>query len=153
MGRGVLQSIMAVSCVATIGGWATAAWSANPFELSFWLSGPRYDSVVPLCHEHGPLKKIQTRFGDKETRFWNGDIEIVGFERIREIAWEPWASGTIPRRFCEASAVMSDGKHHQLFYSIAEDTGITGFGYGVEWCVVGFDRNWAYNPSCRMARP
>ena len=21
------------------------------------------------------------------------------------------------------------------------------------WCVVGFDRNWAYNPGCRMARP
>jgi hypothetical protein len=23
----------------------------------------------------------------------------------------------------------------------------------VEWCVVGLDRNWAYNPSCKAARP
>jgi hypothetical protein len=25
--------------------------------------------------------------------------------------------------------------------------------WGVEWCVVGLDRNWAYNPRCKMARP
>jgi hypothetical protein len=25
--------------------------------------------------------------------------------------------------------------------------------WGVEWCVVGLDRNWAYNPACKMARP
>jgi hypothetical protein len=28
-----------------------------------------------------------------------------------------------------------------------------GMKWGVEWCVVGVDRNWAYNPQCRMARP
>jgi hypothetical protein len=25
--------------------------------------------------------------------------------------------------------------------------------WGVEWCVVGLDRNMAYNPNCQMARP
>jgi hypothetical protein len=24
---------------------------------------------------------------------------------------------------------------------------------GIEWCIVGLDRNWAYNPACKMARP
>jgi hypothetical protein len=28
-----------------------------------------------------------------------------------------------------------------------------GSTYGVEWCVVGFDRNMAYSPACKMARP
>jgi len=28
-----------------------------------------------------------------------------------------------------------------------------GTSYGVQWCVVGLDRNWAYNPQCKMARP
>jgi hypothetical protein len=149
----ITQSIMAFSVAAVACGWAGAAWSANPLELNFWMSGPRYDSKVPLCHEHGPLQKIQARFGTKESQSWNSVLEIVGFEKIREIAWEPWASGTIPRRFCEASVLVSDGKWHRLYYSIAEDTGMLGFGYGVEWCVVGLDRNWAYNPSCQMARP
>jgi hypothetical protein len=153
MRRGVLQSIMASLVAIVTWGWATAAWSANPFELNFWMSGPRYDSKVPLCDEHGPLDKIRTRESTKESRFWNSALEIVGFEQIREIAWEPWQSGTIPRRFCQASVLTSDGKRRQLYYSIAEDTGMLGFGYGVEWCVVGLDRNWAYNPRCRLARP
>jgi len=153
MRRGVLQSIMASFVAIVTCGWATAAWSANPFELNFWMSGPRYDSKVPLCDEHGPLDKIRTRESTKESRFWNSALEIVGFEQIREIAWEPWQSGTIPRRFCQASVLISDGKWRQLYYSIAEDTGMLGFGYGVEWCVVGLDRNWAYNPRCRLARP
>jgi hypothetical protein len=149
----VLQFVLATSIAAATGGWVTAASAANPLELNFWLSGPRYDSKVPLCGEHGPLDKIMSRFGSKESRFWNSELEIVQFEKIREVAWEPWSSGTIPRRFCTASVLVSDGKWRQINYSIMEDTGMLGVTYGVEWCVVGLDRNWAYNPSCRWARP
>ena len=34
-----------------------------------------------------------------------------------------------------------------------EQLGSTGFGQGVEWCVVGLDRNWAFNPACKAAKP
>jgi hypothetical protein len=153
MRRGVRRSIMFTVTAAATGTWMTAAWSANPWEKNFWMSGPRYDGVVPLCHEHGPLDRITARFGAKESRFWNSELELVGFENIREVAWEPWRSGTIPRRFCAASVLASDGKWRLIYYSIAEDTGILGASYGVEWCVVGLDRNWAYNPRCNMARP
>ena len=27
-----------------------------------------------------------------------------------------------------------------------------GGSWGVQWCVVGVDRNWAYNPDCKMAQ-
>jgi len=37
-----------------------------------------------------------------------------------------------------------------MHYSILETTGWLGIGWGIEWCVVGLDRNWAYNPACRM---
>ena len=72
---------------------------------------------------------------------------------MREIAFSPWAEGTIPRRFCSALALVSDGRKHAVYYSIGEDTGMIGSSWGVEWCVVGLDRNWAYNPRCKMARP
>ena len=130
MRRGLLRSIVAICITMTAG--ASTAWSANFWELNFWLRGPRYDSNVPLCTERGPLDKIIARFATKEYRFWNSDLEIVGFESIREIAWEPWESGTIPRRFCTASVVVSDGKRHQINYSIIEDGGMIGVGYGVE---------------------
>ena len=120
-------------------------------EKNFYLSGPRYDGNLPPC-EAG-LDRIAWRFAQKESRFWNSDLEILGFERVRQIAFSPWAPGTIPRRFCRAVAMVSDGRRHAVYYWIGEDTGMIGASWGVEWCVVGLDRNWAYNPACKMARP
>ncbi len=80
-------------------------------------------------------------------------LTIQGYERVRETAFRPWAPNAIPRRFCSALALVSDGLKHPVHYSIAETTGIVGASWGVEWCVVGLDRNWAYSPACKMARP
>jgi hypothetical protein len=153
MGRSVLANVLAISAAVAIGGSVTSAGAAGWLEKNFWLSGPRYDGNVPLCDENGPLNKIMRRFATKEGRFWNSALTIVGFEKIQEIAWEPWPSGTIPRRFCTASVLVSDGKWHRINYSIIEDGGMIGASDGVEWCVVGLDRDWAYNPACRAARP
>jgi hypothetical protein len=129
------------------------ARAASPFELNFWLSGPRYDAVVPLCGEPGALNKIQEHFAEKESDYWASELKIVGFENVREIAWRPWAEGIIPRRYCVATVLISDGVKRSISYSIGEDEGFAGMGYGVDFCVVGLDRSWAYNPACRMARP
>ena len=129
------------------------ARAANWLEKNFWLSGPRYDGRLPGCEDSFALWRIQRTFAEKESRFWSSPLEITGFDRIQETAYSPWASDTIPRRFCRAVAIVSDGRRHPVYYSIAEDLGAIGATWGVEWCVVGFDRNWAYNPSCKMAQP
>jgi hypothetical protein len=150
---GILATFANAIIVGATLGISTTGQAAGLWEKNFWMTGPRYDKNLPLCHEHGPLDRIVTHFDDKERKFWDSKLELVGFENIREIAFEPWPSGMIPRRFCSASVLVSDGKRHEIYYSIIEDGGILGATYGVEWCVVGIDRNWAYNPACRMARP
>lgn len=125
--------------------------AASLLEENFYLSGPRYDGDLPPC-EAG-LRTIASRFSTKEGRFWNSDLQILEFEQVREVAYRPWAAGTIPRRFCKAVALVSDGKKHAVNYWIGEDTGMIGQTWGVEWCVVGLDRNWSYNPRCKMALP
>ncbi len=127
------------------------AQAANWLEKSLYLSGPRYDNVLPAC-EAG-LDTIASEFAQKEGRFWNSSLQIVSFERVREVARNPWAPGTVPRRFCRAVALVSDQRKHAVYYWIGEDTGFIGASWGVRWCVVGLDRNWAYNPACKMARP
>ena len=129
------------------------AGAASWLEKNFYLSGPRYDAVLPPCDYPSALSTIQSRFATKEGRFWNSDLALLEFDRVREIAFRPWVDGAIPRRFCSARVLVSDGRRRAVYYSIVEDAGMIGATWDVQWCVVGIDRNWAYNPRCQMARP
>jgi hypothetical protein len=146
-------SCLWVLAAAVLIGFSTLApaKAANWLEKTFYMGGADYSGQLPPC-EAG-LGTIATQFAQKESRFWNSDLQILGFERVREIAYHPWAPGTIPRRYCHAVAEVSDGRKHVVNFWIGEDTGFAGFGDGVRWCVVGLDRNWAYNPACKMALP
>jgi hypothetical protein len=143
----------AIGAALVIAAWGTPASAANWFEKTFYLIGPRYDAVLPPCDASSALANIQSRFARKEGRFWNSDLRIVEFDSVRETALRPWAEGTLPRRFCSARALVSDGRWRPIYYSIVEEGGMISAGWGVQWCVVGLDRNWAHNPNCKMARP
>ncbi len=145
----LLASVCAVAAVAA----SVQARAASVFELNFWLSGPKYEAKVPLCDTGWALWQGQQRFAEKETIYWNSGLRIVGFQDIRETAFRPGHYAQIPRRFCSGYALISDGSRRPVYYSIAEDTGPIGVTWGLEMCVVGLDRNWAYSPSCKMARP
>jgi hypothetical protein len=139
--------LLAVSLAAS----ATQATAANWLEKGIYLVGPRYEGILPPCE--AALDTISLRFTQKEGRFWNSSLTILGFDRVRETAFRPWARETVPRRYCSAVAHVSDGRQRAVHYSIVEDGGMIGMTWGVEWCVTGLDRNWAYNPACKMARP
>lgn len=141
-----LASALIISCVSS-------ARAANWLEKNFWLPGPLYERNMPACDYTPALDRIIANFRTKEFRFWNSDLRIVGIENIHETAVIPWAAQSIPRRYCSGTAVISDGLRHPIFYSIAEDTGMIGMDWGVNFCVEGLDRNFAYSPNCRAARP
>ena len=89
--------------------------AASFLEKNFWLSGPRYDRDIPSCEYAPALDRIIGRFGTKEGRFWNSELRIVGIEDIQETAVLPWAAQSIPRRFCHATALINDGRRHQIY--------------------------------------
>jgi hypothetical protein len=142
-------TLVAALMALAVGSAGAASW----WEKHHYLTGPRYDGILPPCDAPAALGKISARFVEKEAQYWQSNLSIVGFERVRETAFRPWAAHTIPRRFCSGIALMSDGRRQPVHYAIGEDTGMIGMTWGVEWCVVGLDRNWAYNPFCKMARP
>ena len=143
--------LAAVAAIVGVVSFAPAAQSANIIERGVYLTGPRYDGEMGQCGD--ALRAISSQFAAKEGKFWNSSLEITGFADVHEVAFRAWASQSIPRRFCAASAMLSDGRAREVHYSIIEDGGFAGFGSGVEWCVVGLDRNWAYNPACKAAKP
>ena len=145
-----LGTVLGVALVAALNAPAQAA---NPFEKNGYLIGPRFDSNLPACDDSSALFTIKRRFSSKESRFWNSNLQIDDFAQIKEVAYRPWMNGTIPRRFCSGRALISDGKWRTVRYSIIEDAGMISASWGVHWCVVGIDRNWANSPECQEAGP
>src|SRR5450830_795164 len=144
----VLRYSRLLAAAVLIGlGTLAPAQAANWLEMNSYLSGQNYSGMLPPCE--AALGKISARFAEKESRFWNSNLQILDFERVRETAYRPWAEGTIPRRFCTAVASVSDGSQHRVNYWIGEDTDMIGMTWGVEWCVVGLDRT---GPITRPAR-
>jgi hypothetical protein len=143
--------IAAATALTLIG--AAPAQAANWFEKNIWMHGPRYDARLPACDDAFVLATIQSRFAQKEFQYWSSSLQLLSFDKIRETAFRPWAENTIPRRFCSGYTMVQDGVRRPIHYWIGEDTGPIGHHWGVEWCVVGLDRNWAYNPGCKMTMP
>jgi hypothetical protein len=146
----VAASLVAASLVAML---TAPAEAASLLEKNFWLSGPNYEGVIPYCDDPGVTGKIASRFAKRESGYWNSSLRIEAFDRQREIGYRPWGPSFIPRRFCVGRVLVSDGSYRKVSYSIAEDLGIIGATWGVEWCIAGLDRNLAFAPNCKMAEP
>ncbi|MFG1478164.1 hypothetical protein V5F53_05785 [Xanthobacter sp. V4C-4] len=152
-GFGRLASLGAAVFALALGASLPRAEAANLLELNFWLSGPNYSGDVPACDEQAALNLIAQRFAETERRFWSSDLSITQFEQPKEIAFRPWGPDYLPRRFCRGTVYTSDAHKRAIYYAIVESGGFIGASWGVEWCIVGLDRNYAYAPSCRMAQP
>src|ERR1700712_4455106 len=128
---------------------AAAARPIYPAEKRYFS----YSGELPPCDDPGVLSRISDRFAEKEGDYWSSSLQITTYDRIESIGIRAWGLDHIPRTFCVARAHLNDNSIHEVSYSIIEDLGIIGFGYGVEWCVSGLDWNYAYAPDCKMARP
>jgi hypothetical protein len=118
-----------------------------------------FDAQIPRCDDPAVLERIQSRFSEKEGAYWSSDVELTKLEHARQVGWRNWGADHIPRRYCQARATTNEPapphrpRTRMVDYSIVEDGGFAGYGYGVEWCVRGLDRNLAYAPHCKAARP
>ncbi len=112
-----------------------------------------YSGIIPTCDDSGVLGTVSSRFAQKESTYWNSSLGISGYDRVQEIGFRADGVAYIPRRYCVARATMSDGAERTVIYQVQEKLGMIGWGYGVEWCVVGLDRNIAYAPACSVLRP
>jgi hypothetical protein len=114
---------------------------------------PPYTGVLPLCSDPDVLQDVSWSFAKRESEFWNSGLTIVGFEGTQEFGYRSNGLSYIPRRYCRAEAVFSDGARRKVVYNVGEALGFIGVGSGVTWCVEGLDRNHAFSPNCKAAGP
>ncbi len=112
-----------------------------------------YSGKLPLCDDPHVLSRIQDRFAQKEGEFWNSALKIVDYDHVSQVGLRSTGLDYIPRRYCSARAIINDNRRREVVYWIGEDLGMIGWGYGVESCLVGLDRNFAYSPACSVLRP
>ena len=114
---------------------------------------PSYSGSLPRCDDPGVLNFVTQGFNWREWEFWHTNLQVSEYQRVQEIGYRSNGIDYIPRRYCVARARFSDGYERAVKYNVIEDGGWFGYGYGVDWCVVGLDRNRAYAPGCQAAMP
>jgi len=112
-----------------------------------------FSANLPSCEDGTTLWWIKNRFDHTQSTFWNSSLEIVNIDRIREVGFRSNGVAYIPRRYCVGRAELSDNRFHTVVYQIQERTGLAGYTDGFEWCVVGYDHDFAYAPACSALRP
>ena len=112
-----------------------------------------YSGLVKSCDDPQSLGYIQGAFAGREAEYWHSNLTILGFDEVREIGFRSNGLDYIPRRYCQARAIMSDNKLRSVSYHITEAGGSIGFTDNVVWCVVGLDRGNAFAPACKEAEP
>ncbi|PSJ61222.1 hypothetical protein [Pseudaminobacter soli (ex Li et al. 2025)] len=121
------------------------------FAGGFWGPPP---PIISVCADSRFLNKIMHRFR-YQVRHVPGlpDVAITGFVNIHENRFLPLAyRQPIPRLYCGAQAVMSDGTQHDIWYLIEGKMGFASIGDNVEFCMSDFDRWYVYDGRCRILR-
>lgn len=113
-----------------------------------------HDRAARACSDGAVLSRIVERFRHQVTHVPNlPDVRIVDLLEVHEHRYLPFREDRpIARRYCGATALLSDGRRREMWYLIEDRMGFVGIGDGVEFCVSGFDRWNVYDGRCRVLR-
>lgn len=151
LGRTMLSAV-AAAVIATSAMAQPFAFKPSVPDVAIAVSGNRLEARA--CDDAGILSRIVLKFRHQVTHVPNlPDVDIVEFRKVHEhrnyVASEKWP---IPRRYCGATADLSDGRSREVWYLIEGGMGFASLGDNVEFCVSGFDRWYVYNGRCRVLR-
>ncbi|MCR4267774.1 hypothetical protein [Nitratireductor sp. ZSWI3] len=140
-----LAAGLAASLAATLAPMTTAD-AADPVGV--------YTAYDGVCADASVRSAIQRSFRYQVTHVVNlPDVDIVDFYGARETRFRPaGVDSPIERRYCQATARLSDGRDRTIWYLIEYGQGFAGIGNNVEFCVSGFDRWNVYDGHCRVLR-
>lgn len=109
------------------------------------------------CTDNSVLNSITHRFRYRVSHVPGlPQVDIVRFENIRETSYPSvmsvWGGSAVPRQYCHATAVLSDGHKRGVWYLIEGGMGFASVGRNIESCVGGFDPWHVYDAYCRVLR-
>lgn len=141
---------MSMLMAGSISGMTNAAQAAD------YIAGIRQIQPQPdtVCAQQSVLKRISAGFDHQVRNVPNLPIvQISAVSNIYQTRYEPktYDSG-VTRHYCSATAVLSNGENHSLWYLVEDEQGFASIGKNVEFCINGFDKWYVYNGRCRVLR-
>jgi hypothetical protein len=157
-----MRCLLASAILAVFAGlWSHAASAAdlNANREPFFSNDEYWDYLSNkesrVCDDPYVLNWISSRFMTQALQVHHRpDLFIRHISGIHENRYLPFDGDYQPiaRRYCDATAVMSDGRQRSMWYLIEDGMGLAGMGDNVEFCISGLDRWLVYNGSCRVLR-
>ena len=132
---------------------AATALSSLALPASPAFAWTHHEEDASACGNPSILGKISSRFHHQSREVHHDQLRIEAYSKVHQHRYYPAdAKHLIARRYCGATASLSDGRTHYVWYFIETEAGFAGIGDNVEFCVNGFDRWNVYNAHCRVAR-
>jgi len=119
------------------------------------VSGPSaWHGYLPQCDAPGVVARISEKFAYQDAHIGFTGLVIANVDGMRERAVSAGGPSLVDRRYCGATAWLSDGRQAEVVYLIeGPKLGIFSIGWHVESCVAGFDPFHVYDARCRSIRP
>ncbi len=108
--------------------------------------------TFPQCHEVKVLGNIVERFNWAEEETWKRGIYMRDIDNVRPRLLRDHPDRLVPRRYCRATATLTNGHHRTVFYLIEGGGGFAGNSFNLEFCVEGLDPWRVHDGSCRALR-
>ena len=153
-GNRLMIRFLATLFIVSLGLAAPVGAQDNSYPAETWTEPYKGKlNQFPPCETQSIQALIARRFASTRDEYWGEPREIVSISNVRQVGFRPEGLSYIPRLYCEGTALTNDGVQRRIVYSIIEEGGMSGIGFGVNWCVVGLDPSYAYAPACRAAMP
>lgn len=115
---------------------------------AWWSKG-----TLPPCDAPNVVSSIVYKFRSAERRTFHWGVDIAQIRDIRELPEIIRNTSLIGRRYCNATALFTDGRREEVAYIVEAKQGLASIGWRVESCLPKYDPWHVYGAWCRAARP
>ncbi len=131
---------------------ARTLFSLKLAAIGLALAGTASAAQFPLCTDLPVAGRIIDEFNWAEKKTWQRGFTLVKLDRMHEHRTTSMVNSPVTRRYCNATAVLSNGQRRQIWYMIEDIGGFVGQNWDVTHCVAGLDPWKNHDGYCRTMR-
>lgn len=106
----------------------------------------------PQCNSVPVEAEILRDFNWAEENTWQRGFKMDRLSRMHEHRTTQFDGSPVTRRYCMATAHLSNGQHRSVYYLIEDIGGFVGKNWNVTHCVIGLDPWHNHDGNCRTLR-